>query len=153
MRRKQAAIKEALQHSWKGYVDYAWGMDELTPLTKAGREAVISVDLCASSMSGDCLRMHSCLPESPVALHYQVCKEVRQVISVGCGQHKHPRCMTAASVAGKQSFGGLGATLVDSLDTLWLMGLKDEFQKARDWIVNELNFNRSAAADACCSWL
>ena len=58
------------------------------------------------------------------------------------GQHKDPRCMTSASVAGKQSFGGLGATLVDSLDTLWLMGLKDEFQKARDWIVNELSFNR-----------
>lgn len=34
--RKQAEIKEALQHSWKGYADYAWGMDELTPLTKAG---------------------------------------------------------------------------------------------------------------------
>ena len=34
--RKQAEIKEALQHSWKGYTDYAWGMDELTPLTKAG---------------------------------------------------------------------------------------------------------------------
>lgn len=68
------------------------------------------------------------------------------------GQHQ-PRCMTAASVAGKQSFGGLGATLVDSLDTLWLMGLKDEFQKARDWIVNELSFNRCAAADTCYSWL
>ncbi len=65
---------------------------------------------------------------------------------MGCGQHQHPRCMTAASVAGKQSFGGLGATLVDSLDTLWLMGLKDEFQKARDWIVNELSFNRCS----CC---
>lgn len=78
--RKQAAIKEALQHSWKGYVDYAWGMDELTPLTKAG----------------------------------------------------------------KQSFGGLGATMVDTLDTLWLMGLTQEFQAARNWVVNELNFNRCA---------
>ena len=35
--RKQAAIKEAFAHSWKGYSDYAWGMDELTPLTKAGK--------------------------------------------------------------------------------------------------------------------
>ena len=34
--RKQAEVMEALQHSWKGYADYAWGMDELTPLTKAG---------------------------------------------------------------------------------------------------------------------
>lgn len=55
------------------------------------------------------------------------------------------RCICHDSVlpgAGKQSFGGLGATLVDTLDTLWLMDLKDEFQKARDWIVNELNFNK-----------
>ncbi|KAK2808030.1 hypothetical protein FQN50_005112 [Emmonsiellopsis sp. PD_5] len=30
----------------------------------------------------------------------------------------------------KSTFGGWGATLVDSLDTLWLMGLKDEFEEA-----------------------
>ena len=44
--------------------------------------------------------------------------------------------------AGKNSFGGLGATMVDALDTLWLMGLTEEFQKARDWVVHELSFNR-----------
>ena len=32
--------------------------------------------------------------------------------------------------------------MVDSLDTLWLMGLKEEFQRARDWVVHELSFNR-----------
>ena len=31
---------------------------------------------------------------------------------------------------GDKSFGGWGATLVDSLDTLWIMGLKDEFFEA-----------------------
>ncbi|GJN26521.1 hypothetical protein PR202_gb14456 [Eleusine coracana subsp. coracana] len=36
------------------------------------------------------------------------------------------------SKKGINSFGGLGATLVDSLDTLYIMGLKDEFQKARE---------------------
>lgn len=30
----------------------------------------------------------------------------------------------------KQSFGGWGATLVDSLDTLWIMGLRTEFDEA-----------------------
>lgn len=29
-----------------------------------------------------------------------------------------------------EAFGGWGATLVDSLDTLWIMGLKDEFHEA-----------------------
>lgn len=33
---------------------------------------------------------------------------------------------------GVNSFGGLGATLVDSLDTLYIMGLEDEFQRARE---------------------
>ncbi|KAI4947844.1 hypothetical protein J4E86_008361 [Alternaria arbusti] len=31
---------------------------------------------------------------------------------------------------GEESFGGWGATLVDSLDTLWIMGLKEEFEEA-----------------------
>lgn len=33
---------------------------------------------------------------------------------------------------GVDSFGGLGATLVDSLDTLYIMGLNEQFQKARE---------------------
>ena len=33
---------------------------------------------------------------------------------------------------GVDSFGGLGATLVDSLDTLYIMGLHDQFKKARE---------------------
>ena len=80
-RRKQAAIVAALRHSWDAYARHAWGMDELMPLTQAG----------------------------------------------------------------KNSFGGLGATIVDALDTLWLMGLEAEFQRARDWVVNDLNFNMCAA--------
>ena len=48
---------------------------------------------------------------------------------------------------GKNSFGGMGATLVDSLDTLWLLGLKDAFQRARDWIASSLRFDMCAAAE------
>ena len=29
---------------------------------------------------------------------------------------------------------GQGGTIVDSLDTLWIMGLKDEFEKGRAWV-------------------
>ncbi|XP_042393400.1 mannosyl-oligosaccharide 1,2-alpha-mannosidase MNS1-like [Zingiber officinale] len=47
---------------------------------------------------------------------------------------------------GVNSFGGLGATLVDSLDTLYIMGLKDEFQKAREWIATSLDFNKDYVA-------
>ncbi|KAM0308617.1 hypothetical protein ACHAPQ_012641, partial [Fusarium lateritium] len=34
------------------------------------------------------------------------------------------------SIKGKDNFGGWAATLVDSLDTLWIMGLKEEFNEA-----------------------
>ncbi|KAK1320413.1 Mannosyl-oligosaccharide 1,2-alpha-mannosidase MNS1 [Acorus calamus] len=43
---------------------------------------------------------------------------------------------------GVNSFGGLGATLVDSLDTLYIMGLHKEFDKAREWVANSLDFNK-----------
>ncbi|PPR94887.1 hypothetical protein GOBAR_AA25783 [Gossypium barbadense] len=34
--------------------------------------------------------------------------------------------------SGENSFGGLGATIIDSLDTLLIMGLDEQFQKARE---------------------
>ncbi len=33
----QAKILEATAHAWKGYTQYAWGMDDLQPLTKNGK--------------------------------------------------------------------------------------------------------------------
>jgi hypothetical protein len=56
---------QAMQHSWQAYEAYAWGLDELSPLTNGG----------------------------------------------------------------KDKFGGLGATLIDSLDTLHMMGLQSEFKR------------------------
>ncbi|KAL2539090.1 Mannosyl-oligosaccharide 1 [Abeliophyllum distichum] len=44
---------------------------------------------------------------------------------------------------GVDSFGGLGATLIDSLDTLYIMGLDEQFQRAREWIANSLDFNKN----------
>nr|GMC51963.1 mannosyl-oligosaccharide 1,2-alpha-mannosidase MNS1-like [Ipomoea batatas] len=44
---------------------------------------------------------------------------------------------------GVDSFGGLGATLIDALDTLYIMGLDEEFQKAREWVANTLDFNKN----------
>ncbi|XWS16619.1 hypothetical protein CRYUN_Cryun34aG0105600 [Craigia yunnanensis] len=43
---------------------------------------------------------------------------------------------------GINSFGGLGATLIDSLDTLYIMGLDEQFQRAREWVANSLDFNK-----------
>ena len=62
------AVKNAFKRSWNGYKKYAWGHDELMPVTKYF----------------------------------------------------------------KDPFGGWGATLVDSLDTLWIMGMENEFVEAVD---------------------
>ncbi|KAJ1788810.1 hypothetical protein LPJ59_005470, partial [Coemansia sp. RSA 2399] len=40
----------------------------------------------------------------------------------------------------KTTRNGWGATLVDALDTLWIMGLKDEFARARDFVA-KLDFH------------
>jgi len=39
----------------------------------------------------------------------------------------------------QNNWGGMGTTLVDSLDTLWLMDMKEEFWEARDWVRDHLN--------------
>lgn len=43
------------------------------------------------------------------------------------------------SAVGENGWGGQGITLVDALDTLWLMGMRDEFYAARDWVRDSLN--------------
>lgn len=35
----------------------------------------------------------------------------------------------------------LGLTLIDALDTMYVMGLQEQFTEARDWVETELNFN------------
>jgi len=37
---------------------------------------------------------------------------------------------------------GLGLTILDSLDTLWIMDLKDDFTRARNWVASNLNFQK-----------
>ncbi|CAH0384494.1 unnamed protein product [Bemisia tabaci] len=42
---------------------------------------------------------------------------------------------------GKDNWFGLGLSIVDSLDTMYIMNLKDEFQEARDWVDKHLDLN------------
>ena len=71
------------QHAWKGYVQFAWGDNELKPISKRG---------------------HS------------------------------------ASIFGRNT--RMGATIVDSLDTLYLMGLKSEFKQAKEWVQHHLDLSQ-----------
>ncbi|XP_019744352.1 endoplasmic reticulum mannosyl-oligosaccharide 1,2-alpha-mannosidase isoform X2 [Hippocampus comes] len=72
------AVRDAFRHAWKGYKMYAWGHDELKPISKSFSE-----------------------------------------------------------------WFGLGLTLIDSLDTMWMMDLKEEFAEAKQWIEKELSFNQN----------
>ena len=45
---------------------------------------------------------------------------------------------------GNSKWHGIGTTIVDSLDTLWLMGMKEEFNKGRDWVKNSLGHDVNA---------
>ncbi|XP_032367838.1 mannosidase, alpha, class 1B, member 1b isoform X2 [Etheostoma spectabile] len=72
------AVQEAFRHAWKGYKDFAWGHDELRPLSKSYSE-----------------------------------------------------------------WFGLGLTLIDALDTMWILGLKEEFEEAKTWVAAELTFNKN----------
>eukprot|EP00968_Pinguiococcus_pyrenoidosus_P029455 scaffold8580_cov286-Pinguiococcus_pyrenoidosus.AAC.1 len=47
------------------------------------------------------------------------------------------------SASWQNNWGSMGVTLVDSLDTLWLMDLHKEFQEARDWVASRLSFARA----------
>ena len=53
----------------------------------------------------------------------------------------HPIEKKGANLTGA---GGIGYTVVDSLDTMMLMGLDDEVARARSWIQNNMTFERDA---------
>ena len=40
----------------------------------------------------------------------------------------------------------LGATLVDCLDNLWIMGMRQEFAEAREWVATSLHFRASSVS-------
>lgn len=80
---KRDKIKEMALFGWKNYEKYAWGENELKPLSKIGHSAGI-------------------FGNKPTKL---------------------------------------GATIVDGLDTMYLMGFMDEYKRGREWIINNLNLN------------
>ncbi|XP_017480326.1 PREDICTED: endoplasmic reticulum mannosyl-oligosaccharide 1,2-alpha-mannosidase [Rhagoletis zephyria] len=73
---RQTSVIAAFKHSWSGYKKYAWGHDNLKPLSQ-----------------------------------------------------------------GSHDWFGLGLTIVDSLDTMYIMGLEDEFNEGREWVNNFLTFD------------
>ena len=81
-RERREKVKSMMKHAWDNYVTYAWGKNELRPVSKRG---------------------HS------------------------------------ASIFGSSS---MGATIVDSLDTLFIMGFDKEFEKAKAWVGEHLDLGQ-----------
>lgn len=80
-RERREKVREMMKHAWDNYERYAWGENELRPVSKKG---------------------HS------------------------------------AGIFGKTA---MGATIVDGMDTLYLMGMAEEFQRARNWVAENLSLN------------
>ncbi|XP_041739529.1 mannosyl-oligosaccharide 1,2-alpha-mannosidase IC isoform X1 [Coregonus clupeaformis] len=77
---RREKVKEMMKFAWDNYKRYAWGENELRPLSRNGNDG--------------------------------------------------------------RTFGGLrGASIVDSLDTLYIMGLGEEYQEAKEWVENNLNLS------------
>jgi mannosyl-oligosaccharide alpha-1,2-mannosidase len=55
--------------------------------------------------------------------------------------------LTPVTGGRRDVFGGWGATLVDSLDTLWIMGLRDEFDEAVAAATSRIDFDKVGAQD------
>ena len=72
-------VRRAFKHVWDNYEKYAWGYDEMKPLTGQGTDYL----------------------------------------------------------------GGFGCLILDSLDTLILMGFKDQFFRALEWVRTKLNFHKN----------
>lgn len=53
------------------------------------------------------------------------------MIVLPCACVYHNEKLKPSGKTGTNNWGSMGVTLVDSLDTLWLMGLKKEFYKGR----------------------
>ncbi|XP_070788869.1 mannosyl-oligosaccharide 1,2-alpha-mannosidase IA [Pituophis catenifer annectens] len=83
VQQKRSKIKEMMKHAWDNYKHYAWGLNELKPISKQGHSSNL--------------------------------------------------------------FGNIqGATIVDALDTLYIMEMKEEFKEAKEWVEKNLNFNVNA---------
>ncbi|NXX88270.1 MA1A1 mannosidase, partial [Centropus bengalensis] len=83
VRQRRGKIKEMMEHAWNNYKRYAWGLNELKPISKQGHSSNL--------------------------------------------------------------FGNIqGATIVDALDTLYIMEMKEEFKEAKEWVEKNLDFNVNA---------
>lgn len=57
---------------------------------------------------------------------------------MGCDAY-HPVSRVGSNLT---DAGGIGYMVLDAIDSLILLGLDEEYQRAREWVANELSFDR-----------
>jgi hypothetical protein len=98
---------------------YAFGSDELDPVAQRGK--------------GTHTQKHACTRTRT--------RRTRARTNAHMHAHAHaPECPSLNVPLDSDGFGALGASILDSLDTLYMMGLKPEFNRARAWVADKLTF-------------
>jgi mannosyl-oligosaccharide alpha-1,2-mannosidase len=59
---------------------------------------------------------------------------------MGCDAY-HPVSRVGSNLT---DAGSIGYMVLDAMDSLILLGLDEEYQRAREWVANELSFDRDA---------
>ena len=88
------------------------------------------------------------LPPADGSLTFQGPQNDRQRAVVAAFQHAWKGYKTYAwghdhlrpISKGAQNWFGLGLTLIDSLDTMWIMNLTEDFDEAKEWVADNLSF-------------
>ena len=128
-----------MNHSWAGYTQYAWGYDELLPLSKTGENSFCGLGATIID-SLDTLWCHSC-PQ-----HTHQCTAIKPPPPT-CVDSTHARC--------NASDGGCMLHMLTPARQCHvprLMGMKDDFARARDWVASELSLNKCGASCPCKSY-
>jgi hypothetical protein len=139
------AVKGAMLHVWSGYREKAWGTDEVRPKSGSGR----------ATWGGTLLRNASRLAVH--SSHYVLSRVGLMHVVAGSNPGKtspptmgivrgptHDRIIGRASspLSRATSPAGMGMTMLDALDTMWIMGMKEEFKEAQDWLAKNIDFDR-----------
>ncbi|KAK8791803.1 hypothetical protein WA158_005180 [Blastocystis sp. Blastoise] len=111
------------------------------------REMLRTYDRIAIANGAFSFEVPDYLSESYAALSKQRAEEVKQATIWNWNNYKEQAWghdeLKPASGGYRDNWGGMGMTLIDALDTLYLMDLKTEFNEAKEWVRSSLNMNKN----------
>ena len=146
---RRDAVRRAMQHAWRGYEAFAWGQDELDTISQTGeasyRMALTMVDLLVA----DAVPVVAVVAQLTPPAAWDAVGRGASASGLLCSTHPGgaPEPLGPAVVACGAAAGPcdgrslcLAPLQVDSLDTLFILGLDDEFSRAATWLGENLRF-------------